>query len=136
MTLPRSNKEIFWWTRENKNKEVSRCYSGFDHISLGGHDKFRVEMYNVFIDSFCLQLEKRIETYNVLFITELHVNLPQDTDEEEISMNLDNCILSYKKDVDNTIKNEIIQFKKYWALSKPSYNDTKDMLNNLSNEKM
>jgi len=34
---------------------------------------------------------------------------------------LENFILLYKKDVDNIIQNEIIQFKKYWSISKPSY---------------
>lgn len=87
--------------------------SDCNQISLSGHDKFRVETYNVIIDSFCSQLEKRIEAYNFLknnflFITKLHVVLPQDTDEEEVNKSLENFILLYKKDVDNTIQNEII----------------------------
>jgi len=65
-----------------------------------------------------------------LFITKLHVVLPQDTDdeEEEVNKSLENFILLYKKDVDNTIQNEIIQFKNYWSISKPSYDDTQDYL--------
>lgn len=57
------------------------------------YDKFT---YN---DSFCLQLEKRIQAHNFvkmncLFIAKLRLILSQDTnEEEEISENLEHLIL-------------------------------------------
>ncbi|KAL4130844.1 hypothetical protein QTP88_008223 [Uroleucon formosanum] len=86
-------------------------------LELKPVDSHRVETHNVIIDSFCSQLEKRIEAYNFLknnflFITKLHVVSPQDTDdEEEVNKSFENYILLYKKDVDNTIQNEIIHSK-------------------------
>lgn len=127
-------KEKYSDEQERIKKKKFPNDSGCNQVSLSGHDKFRVETYYVIIDSFCSQLEKRIEAYsflknNFLFITKLHVVLPQDTDEEEeVNKSLENFILLYKKDVDNTIQNEIIQFKKYWSISKPSYDDTQDYL--------
>lgn len=48
---------------------------------------------------------------------------------KKVRKSIENCTLSYKKDVDNTTKNEKIQFKKYWTLSKHSrMNGTNDYM--------
>ncbi|KAL4154325.1 hypothetical protein QTP88_000204 [Uroleucon formosanum] len=128
-------KEKYSDEQERIKKKKFPNDSGCNQVSLSGYDKFRVETHNVIIDSFCSQLEKRIEAYNFiknnfLFITKLIVVSPQDTDDEEkVNKSLENFILLYKKYVDNTIQNEIIQFNKYWSISKPSYyDDTKNYL--------
>ncbi|XP_060855344.1 uncharacterized protein LOC132938912 [Metopolophium dirhodum] len=104
-------KEKYSDEQERIKKKKFPNDSGCNQVSLSGHDKFRVETYYVIIDSFCSQLEKRIEAYsflknNFLFITKLHVVLPQDTDEEE--------------EVNKSLENFI--------LFKPSYDDTQDYL--------
>jgi len=59
-------KEKYSGEQERIKKKKFSNDSGFNQVSLSGYDKFRVETYNVVIDSFCSQLEKRIEAYNFI----------------------------------------------------------------------
>jgi hypothetical protein len=73
------------------------------------------------VDKFVTELDKRITAYNYvsqhfLFITKL--NIQPDND---INLSLDNFISMYKDNVEPSIKNELVQFREYWDLSKSPF---------------
>jgi hypothetical protein len=68
-------------------------------------NKFRIETHNIIIDTFCSELDKRIEIYkfvsdNFLFVTKLCIPFFGTIYENnDIKQSIDNFILTYKKDV-------------------------------------
>lgn len=111
---------------EEEGHKKNVYFSGLNNTVLQSGDKFRIETHNIIIDTFCSELDKRIEAYkfvshNFLFVTKLCVPIVDTTNEEnEIEKSIENFILTYKEDVDIYIKNEIKQFKKYFSISRPS----------------
>jgi len=93
---------------------------------LQGGDKFRIETHNIIIDTFCSELDKRIEAYkfvsdNFLFVTKLCVPVVDTINEENgIEKSIENFILTYKEDVDIYIKNKIKPFQECFSLYRPS----------------
>lgn len=88
---------------------------------MTGKNKSRIETHYVVIDTFSIELGKRIKAYDglvkhFLFITRLHSEATIDVNES-----VDNFIMTYKCDVDHSIKNEFIQFKHLWKQSKPEF---------------
>ncbi|XP_025406084.1 uncharacterized protein LOC112680263 [Sipha flava] len=108
---------------EDNERQIKRkCTSGSQNSTqLKGIDKFRVETHIMIVNKFVTELDKRITAYNYvsqhfLFITKL--NIQPDND---INLSLDNFITMYKDDIEPSIKNELVQFREYWNLSKPPF---------------
>jgi len=107
---------------ENKRKIIKKIPDGNNKTltALSGIDKFQVETHHVIVDTFCSELDKRINAYSVavenfLFLTRLHVESTIDVE------SVNKFISVYKDDIDDSIKYEIVHFKQFWDQFKPKF---------------